>query len=163
MSRFCTTAIYTAVVGALLVSAAAASATLTLTTPTDNQVVRENVKIGIPVSALPAGFTIPKGDSSPLRTGRSCPYWWEMGCASSWWLLFLQTWALSRMQRVFLLEQQVPYRDPAEPDKDKFFKDGKYTLKVQLYAFGKLADTLQSISSSRTRSREGTRPRQSGW
>lgn len=108
------------------VCAAGACSALTLLSPTEGQAVREMVRIVVPEDAVPAegaggapGFlTVMVGEGDDLR--------------------FVAAFSRESAQQTankltFLWNSKAPYHDPSAPMKQQSFKDGPYTLRVQVY------------------------------
>ncbi|MGB9619565.1 MAG: hypothetical protein ACPL7K_04045, partial [Armatimonadota bacterium] len=116
---------------------------LTLLSPSPDQVVREKVKIAIPVNELPAGFVVGKDETVPEK-GR--PFVTlsvvEGGLEQLVAAISPDAGIVKGGAFIFYWDSKAPYRDPKDAKKERFWKDGKHTLKVGLYDFlGKLMDT----------------------
>lgn len=94
--------------------------TLSLLAPTEGQIVRENVKIVVPSSAVPSdGFvSVFAGDA---------------GLESFVAALGRKTAVDKGGKAIFIWNSKSPYHEPSDPTNEKFFKDGKYSLKVQIH------------------------------
>jgi len=102
---------------------------MTLISPTADQVVREGVKIVIPASALPSGFLY-GGDSQRPFIGILVG---EPGSEE-----FVEAVSASSVVQngnnvIVYWDSKSPYRDKSDPKTDKYLKDGTYSLRVQIY------------------------------
>jgi hypothetical protein len=105
-----------------------------LVSPSEGQIVRENVKIAIPVSSLPSDFVVKKGQK-PLEAGR--PFVSLMIESGNNEQLVSANASdagiIKNGMAIFYWNTKSPYRDPKVPDKDQYFKDGPYKLKIQIH------------------------------
>ena len=102
---------------------------MTLVSPTADQVVREGVKIVIPAGALPSGFLY-GGDSERPFIGILVG---EPGFEA-----FVEAVSASSVVQdgnnvIVYWDSKAPYRDASDMKTDKYLKDGAYSLKVQIY------------------------------
>ena len=108
---------------------AASCQSMTLVSPTPDQVVRENVKIAIPVSVLPSGF-LSGGDLQRPFIGISVGQPGQEAFVEA-------VSAASMIQKgdnvIVYWDSKAPYREPNDQNTDKYFKDGSYSLKVEIY------------------------------
>jgi hypothetical protein len=128
-------------VGALL-GAALPSSALKLMSPTPNQTVRESVKISIPVADLPPEFVIPQGEVVPDKERPFITV--SVGSGGSDRLVAAVSPDAGTVKNgaiTFYWDSKAPYRDPQDPRNDRFLKDGRYTLTVQVYNLGKMSDS----------------------
>ncbi|MCL5104419.1 MAG: hypothetical protein M1133_09940 [Armatimonadetes bacterium] len=102
---------------------------MTLIAPTSDQIVREKVKITIPMSAVPSGFFEKlEGDRPFISVSVG-----EPGNER-----FVEAVAAGEVYKKkdfisFFWNSKAPYRDQSDLKTDKFFKDGKYSLKVEIH------------------------------
>ena len=102
---------------------------LSLLAPTEGQIVRENVKIVLPSSGLPSDGFI------SIFAG-------ETGAESFVAALGRKTAVDKDGKAIFVWNSKSPYHEPSDPTNEKFFKDGKYSLKVQIHdVSGNLVDS----------------------
>ena len=102
---------------------------LTLLAPTEGQIVRENVRIVLPSSAAPSDGFI------SIFAG-------ETGAESFVAALGRKTAVDKDGKAIFIWNSKSPYHEPSDPTNEKFFKDGKYSLKVQIHdVSGNLVDS----------------------
>lgn len=118
-------------VAAVVVASAAQCMALGVISPTPDQIVRERVKIIIPASAIPQGgfasvFVGPKDSqvfvtaTKPAQISKSSPnvitYW----------------------------DTKSPYKESSNQKQDKFFKDGRYPLRIQVHdGMGRMVDSSE--------------------
>jgi len=130
-------------VGMMIACAGTASHALKLLQPTPDQVVRENVRITIPVSELPPDFVVPEGETVPEKERPFLTL--SVGAAGSERLVAALGPDAGMVKDggvTFYWDSKASYRDPQDPGHERYFKDGKYTLTVQVYGpFMKLFDT----------------------
>ena len=115
---------------------------LALVSPTENQIVREMVKVMIPAGALPAGFVSPKGETVPEKNRPFVTLLiQEKDRRQLVTALAPDAGAVKNGVFTFYWDSKAPYREKSDPKVDKYLKDGKYTLIVELHdATGKVAD-----------------------
>lgn len=116
---------------------------LALVSPTENQIVREMVKVTIPASALPAGFVAPKGEAVPEKNRPFAALLvQEKDRRQLVTALAPDAGAVKNGVFTFYWDSKAPYREKSDAKADKYFKDGKHTLIVELHdATGKVADS----------------------
>jgi len=132
-----------ATAAALVVMASAPLCALTLVFPTQDQTVRESVKISVPVSELPPDFVIPKGEPAPEK-GRPfiAVLVGNVGQEKLVGAMSADEGKVVGGTVSFFWDSKAPYRDPAEPRTNKYFKDGRYSLKVEIHdSQGKTSDS----------------------
>lgn len=102
---------------------------MTLVSPTPDQVVRENVKIVIPASGLPSGF-LNGGDMQRPFIGILIG---QPGSEAFVQAVSAASVIQSGSNVIIYWDSKAPYRDPNDPSNDKYFKDGSYSVKVDVY------------------------------
>lgn len=109
------------------------SAALKLSSPTDDQIVREKVRLTMPVSELPADMFTQDGQAPDK--GRPFISVYVGDSAKQFFVTALspEMGTVRNGQVTFYWDSKAPYRDPASPKVDKFFKDGKYLIKVSVH------------------------------
>ena len=127
----------------LLAACSGTAQALRLLSPTPDQVVREKVKMAIPVSELPAGFVVADQETAPDKGRPFVALWVSEGGPEQLVAAVSPDAGVVRDGAfVFYWDSKAPYRDPQDAKKERFWKDGRHTLKVGLYDFlGKLMDT----------------------
>ncbi len=93
---------------------------LSLLSPTEGQVVREDVKIIVPASAIPEGgfLAVLLGDPGQEN--------FVVG-------LSLDDAVKNSGNLIFTWNTKAGYHDASDPKTEKFLKDGSYSLKVQIH------------------------------
>lgn len=114
---------------AIVALGAACCGALQLAAPTEGRAVREKVKIAIPAGAVPDGgfiavligdpgsekFVVALSSDSAKSEGGNLTFYWD---------------------------SKAPYFEASDPMKPRYFKDGRYPLKVQVHdAPGKITDS----------------------
>lgn len=124
---------YTVITIAFTILSATWCGALTLLSPADGQIVRENVKIQLPANAVDTDSYI------TLHLGEQDR---ELFIAA----VSRDTAKESNGVLTFYWNSKAPYYDPAskEPNKEQYFKDGKYSLKVVVHDVN--GKTLSSAS-----------------
>ncbi len=109
---------------------------LTLLSPTEGQVVRENVRIVIPSADLPTeGFIAIYADD-----GTGDRFLVSMGRESA---------IKSGNNLIFIWNSKSTYFDPQDPSREKHYRDGNYVLTVKvLNRGGSVVDSAQVKSCS---------------
>lgn len=127
---------------AMLAAGVAPCYSLTLLSPTEDQVVRESVKITIPVSALPSGFVVPDGGLAPDKGRPFVALLIGDGGKDQLVAAISPDAAVVKDgSATFYWNSRAPYRDPSAPSVDKYFKDGRHALTVRVHGSdGKVAD-----------------------
>lgn len=118
----------------LMAAVALPSFGFTLTSPTEDQVVRERVRIVIPISALPADALT--SDDKPAAEKFRPFVSLHVGDSSKQFFVAALSPELGTVRSgkiTFVWDSKAPYRDPASPKVDKFFKDGPYLLRVNIH------------------------------
>jgi hypothetical protein len=141
MARFHQITLLITVVAALAALTAGSASALTLLSPTEDQVVREKVKITLPASALPPDF-VPRHDA-PVGSRSFVAVYVENAGTEQLVAAFSPDAATFGNGRVtFYWDSKAPYRDVNSPKVDKFYKDGRYKVRVQVHdSAGKLVDS----------------------
>lgn len=124
-------------------SLASPSQAFSLITPTDDQIVRESVRITMPVKSLPSDMFM-TGDQKPPEKSRPfiSIHVEENGKDNFVAAVSPDAGAIRGDTVVFFWDSKAAYRDPTAPKVDKFFKDGKYILRINVHdAAGKVIDT----------------------
>ncbi len=116
---------------------------LTLLSPTPDQVVREYVKISIPLRELPPDFVVPKGEQAPDKGRPFLTLYIGFGSQENFLAAISGDAGIVKGDTVtFYWDSKAPYRDPQDPKVERYYKDGTYTLRVQLHdSFGKIMDS----------------------
>ncbi|MDH7601973.1 MAG: hypothetical protein QHI38_07470 [Armatimonadota bacterium] len=116
---------------------------LTILSPAPDQVVREYVKISIPLNELPPEFVIPKGEQAPDKGRPFLTLYIGSGGQENFVAAISGDAATVKGNTVtFYWDSKAPYRDPQDPKVERYYKDGPYTLKIQLHdSFGKIMDS----------------------
>lgn len=114
-----------ALVAFLLGSVASSVCALTLIAPTEGQTVRENVRIVLPISALPGLGSEGQGQFVSIYI------------VDSEGEKFVQAVSANAGYKkdgtvTFLWNSKAKYYDPNQPMKEVRFKDGRYTMKIAL-------------------------------
>ena len=115
-------------------SATWAAGTLPLWSPTPDQIVREKVRITIPVSALPSEMFTPSDQKPPEKKRPFVSI--EVEDSSKRFFVCALSADVPEVRAgkaIFYWDSKAAYRDPDDPKKDKFFKDGKYTIHVTVH------------------------------
>lgn len=99
---------------------------LTLLAPTEGQNVRENVKIAIPASAMPGRNAIPPNPFIAVMVG-------EPGAEKFVAALDPQSAIEKNGMLIFYWNSKSTYHDPQDQKKELNFKDGKYSMIVQIH------------------------------
>ncbi|MCX6344275.1 MAG: hypothetical protein NT018_04285 [Armatimonadetes bacterium] len=102
---------------------------MTLVSPTADQVVHGKVKVIIPVSALPDKFF----DIAEMEKPFISIYVGQPGSES-----FFQALSAGAVVRdgdiiAFMWDTKAAYHDASDAKKDKFFKDGAYSLRIDIH------------------------------
>lgn len=117
------------VIFAALATLAVPGWSMTLIAPTPDQIVRENVRIAVPLSSLPSGFFEKSEAERPfLSISVGEPGKEAFVEAVSAGSVVKKNDSIS-----FFWNSKAPYREPSDPKTDKFFKDGNYSLKVEIH------------------------------
>jgi len=120
-------------VAALCAILAAPCAALTLISPTEGQVVRENVKIQIPADLVPDDPQTPGFISIYIEEGGANRFVAGIGRREA---------RLSKGVLTFFWNSKASYYDPNRPGKDLYFKDGVYPMTVSIHdEKGKVKDS----------------------
>lgn len=118
---------------------------LTLLSPTQDQIVRENVRITIPLGALPAGLVSSvsdAGSSAPRQRPFIALHVGDANAQTFVAAMSGDSGVVSGGNVSFYWNSKAPYRDPAQPKVEKFFKDGNYVLRVDVHDYqGKVIDS----------------------
>ncbi len=129
----------------ILALAAIPSCALQILSPTPDQVVRENVKITVPESDLPPDFVIPKGEIAPEKLRPFVSVSVVTGGQEKLVAAISASAAVAKDGKVsFFWDSKAPFRETGVSDKNQEYhwKDGRYTLKIQLYdATGKAGES----------------------
>lgn len=129
----------------VLVAVAGQADALTLLSPTQDQIVRENVRITIPLSSLPADI-MSSGSDTGSAAPRQRPFIaLHVGDAKAQSFVAAMSGdsgVVSGGNVSFYWNSKAPYRDPAQPKVEKFFKDGNYVIRVDVHdRQGKVVDS----------------------
>ena len=130
MARIYKSLALSAVMAVLLVPAISSPShiqPLSLLSPTEGQVVRENVRIVVPASAIPDGGFL------AILVGEPGQEVFMAGLA-------VQEAVKKGDNLVFYWNSKEGFPDPVDPKTEKFLKDGSYSLKVQVHDRDKQAD-----------------------
>lgn len=116
---------------------------LTLLSPTPDQVVREKVKITLPESALPSDFVVSDTEEPQIRSRPFVSLSIDNAGTEQLLAAFSPEAAMIGNGRVtFYWDSKLPYREPSAPREDKYYKDGRYQLKVNVHDYqGKVVDS----------------------
>ncbi|MGQ9454217.1 MAG: hypothetical protein ACUVT8_01065 [Armatimonadota bacterium] len=116
---------------------------LTLISPSPDQVVREYVKITLPLRELPPDFIVEKGENVPDKARPFLTLYIADESGEHFVAAISGDAGVVRGDTVtFYWDSKAPYRDPQDPKIQRYYKDGRYTLRVQLHdSFGKVMDT----------------------
>lgn len=127
----------------VLLTAEQASA-LTLLSPLPDQVVREYVKISIPIKELPPDFIASKDEAPDKGRPFLSLYIGEEGQENFVAAISGDAGIVKGDTVTFYWDSKAPYRDPKDPKVERYYKDGRYTLRVQLHdSFGKVMDSAK--------------------
>lgn len=120
-----------------------AAQAFTLLSPTQDQIVREKVRLTFPLSAMPSEVTPSGGASAPEGRQPFVSVNVEQQGKSSFVAALSRALGVVRGGKItFFWDSKAPYRDPTAPKVEKFFKDGKYVVHVNIHdAQGKLTDS----------------------
>jgi len=140
MVNFCTRLIS---VGMLSILLSVPSVALTLLSPSEDQIVREKVKITVPLSALPADFEPSNSENPPMKSRPFISIAVESAGIEQLVAAYSPDAAIISNGRVTIYwDTKQPYRDPSAPTVDKYYKDGRYKLTVNVHDFnGKIVDS----------------------
>lgn len=141
MANFCTRLIVVGMLFTLLLSVP--SSALTLLSPTEDQIVREKVKITVPLSALPADFEPSDSENPPMKSRPFISLVVEGAGIEQLVAAYSPDAAIIANGRVTVYwDTKQPYRDSSAPTVDKYYKDGRYKLTVNVHDFnGKIVDS----------------------
>ncbi len=130
-------------VGMLYTLLSTPSNALTLLSPNEDQIVREKVKITLPLDAMADDFEPSDSDNPPMKSRSFISLFVEGAGVEQLVAAYSPDAAIIANGRVTIYwDTKQPYRDPSAPTVDKYFKDGRYKLTVNVHDFnGKIVDS----------------------